>query len=372
MATERGLRRRRTPSAAGTFALGVVAAVLAALVIPFGLLWDWKGSPQSQAFVHTPGFALWLLILAGEAAVWVGAAWLVVTTLSSRVRDLRRLRALPRGTAAAIVGSTVMLALAVTVLVYGPRYRIFYGFNLGHVPGGRNERDWPLTYHNFKLVSFVGIGVLIGFLAIAGMWLATVGLNDLALRARARASHIRRFVALRSELTQMLTVAGVLIGFAILATGALRTAVLATNDEPFYRPTTVTCLIGRVKKYEPNASSDRQSVSKKFDTYIAKYPGCKLAFDHQYVLGYGLLFSGLLAIAFAPGFLSIRKAGTRIRDKTYPLPLPSDPTFFQVVENRRKLDDLLQTNLSATGTFKAGVAIVTPLAASVISTLLSG
>jgi hypothetical protein len=265
-----------------------------------------------------------------------------------------------------------VLALAVFILVNGPRFHLFYGWNLGHLPGGRNERAWPLTYHNPKLMSFVGIGLLIGFLAIAGMWLATVGLEDLALRARARASHVRRFVALRSEITEMLAVAGVLIGFAILATGALRTAVLATNDEPFYRPTTVTCLVSRVKKYEPNARTDRQSVSKRFDKYIAKYPGCRLAFDHQYVLGYGLLFSGLLAIAFAPSFLSIRKAGTRLRDATYPLPHPSDPTFFEAVDNRRKLDDLLQTNLSATATFKAGVAIVTPLAASVISTLLSG
>jgi len=61
-----------------------------------------------------------------------------------------------------------------------------------------------------------------------------------------------------------------------------------------------------------------------------------------------------------------------MREATYPLPDPSDATFFDVVEKRSKLDDLLQTNLSATMTFKAGVAIFTPLAASLTSTLLSG
>jgi hypothetical protein len=59
-------------------------------------------------------------------------------------------------------------------------------------------------------------------------------------------------------------------------------------------------------------------------------------------------------------------------DRTQVLRGPSDATFFDVVEKRSKLDDLLQTNLSATTTFKAGVAIFTPLAASLTSTLLSG
>jgi hypothetical protein len=86
----------------------------------------------------------------------------------------------------------------------------------------------------------------------------------------------------------------------------------------------------------------------------------------------GLLFSGLLAIACPPSFLSMRKAGGRLREATYPLPQAHDPAFFEAVENRRKLNDLLQTNLSATATFKAGVAIFTPLAASLTSTLLTG
>src|SRR6266536_2341144 len=294
--------RPQRPSTAEAFALGVVAAVLAALVVPLWVLWDWKAkgsskafSATSQAFFHSPEFVLWLLILAGQAAVWVGAGWLVVTTLSRRVRDLRRLGSLPRGTAAAIVGSTAVLALAAFVLLFGPRLGLAFGFNFGHYPGGPNERNWPFSHHDLRLGPLFGIGLLIGFLAIAAMWLAAVGLDDLALRARARVSHVRRFVALRSELTVMLAVAGVLIGLGTLSTGALRAAVVATNDEPFSRRSTVTCLVGE-------AGATRSSVLKDFDRYIADYPDCRLEFDHQYVLAYGLLFSGLLAIAFAPSF----------------------------------------------------------------------
>jgi hypothetical protein len=66
----------------------------------------------------------------------------------------------------------------------------------------------------------------------------------------------------------------------------------------------------------------------------------------------------------------MRRAGAKLRDDSYPLPEPNDERFFEVVEQRSAFDTLLQTNLSATATFKAGVAIFTPLAASLLSTNL--
>jgi len=66
----------------------------------------------------------------------------------------------------------------------------------------------------------------------------------------------------------------------------------------------------------------------------------------------------------------MRRAGTELRDRSYPLPEPENARFFEVVDNRNSFDALLQTNLSATATFKAGVAILTPLAASLLSTNL--
>jgi hypothetical protein len=281
-----------------------------------------------------------------------------------------------------------VLALAPIVLLFGYRFGFlgdFLGhFRPGHLPsGGRfnpghspSGGSYPLHHHDLKVLSLVGTGLLIGILAIAGMWIAAAGLDDLALRASARVSDIRRFVALRSELTEMLAVAGVLIGFATLTAGALRGAVLASNDELVYREKAVACLAERVKVAEAGKQNEpkitRPAVRERFDELIHTYPGCRpLAFDPLYVLAYGLVFSGVLGIAFAPCFLSLREAGSRLREATYPLPDPSDPTFFDVVENRKKLDDFLQTNLSATTTFKAGVAILTPLLASLTSTLLS-
>jgi len=59
-----------------------------------------------------------------------------------------------------------------------------------------------------------------------------------------------------------------------------------------------------------------------------------------------------------------------VRDCAYPLRGPTDPSFADVVTQRKTLDELLQTNLSASATFRAGVAIITPLGGSLISPLL--
>ena len=109
----------------------------------------------------------------------------------------------------------------------------------------------------------------------------------------------------------------------------------------------------------------------EFNDLLDTYPNCTpVPFDQEYILAYGLLFTGVLALAFAPSYLFMRRAGTELRDRSYPLPEPENARFFEVVDNRNSFDALLQTNLSATATFKAGVAILTPLAASLLSTNL--
>ena len=63
-------------------------------------------------------------------------------------------------------------------------------------------------------------------------------------------------------------------------------------------------------------------------------------------------------------------SGDRLRDVSYPLPDPGEARFFDVVKDRASFDALLQTNLSGTVAFKAAAAIVTPVAASLVSTLV--
>jgi hypothetical protein len=38
------------------------------------VLWNADSPEESKAFISTPQFTVWLLLLSGQSAVWVGAA----------------------------------------------------------------------------------------------------------------------------------------------------------------------------------------------------------------------------------------------------------------------------------------------------------
>lgn len=186
--------------------------------------------------------------------------------------------------------------------------------------------QFPLKNHEFKVTVIVAIGAVIGFAAMAGMWAVAMLLDRLRPTSRPTPEDLERFLALRRDLVSLLAIAGTVIGVATLAAGALRLAIIAAGLE-----------------------------------YAA-----------EYVLAYGLFFTGLLAIAFTPAFLAMRRAGASLRDNAYPLPAPNDDNFADVIARRAALDAVLETNLSASATFKAGVAILTPLAGSLLSLVLPG
>ena len=344
----------------------VVSAVVVAL-IPFWILRDWDSSPESKAFVSTPQFILWVLILCGQAAIWVGAAAFVGITLRTRWGDLQRRRALGAGAGAALASAVVLTLLAV-VLLFGTRLGIYADLPRGSAPSGST---WPLADHTAKMAPLVWTALLIGGLAIAGMWLTTVAFADLERHAAPSSSSVTRFIELRTELTALLAVAGVLVGLATLSSGALREAVIAARDKDVYRERAVSCLERELAEPGKSAGEVRRTAQAEFNDLLDTYPNCiQVPFDQEYILAYGLLFTGVLGLAFAPSYLFMRRAGAELRDRSYPLPEPEDARFFEIVDNRDSFDALLQTNLSATATFKAGVAILTPLAASLLSTNL--
>jgi hypothetical protein len=353
----------RSPSAASAagLALIVVASAVAVAIIPLWLLWDSRDETESRQFVSTPEFVMWLLVLCAQAATWVGAAAYACATLIRRWGDLRRRDALPRGAIAALVGATVVLSAVALLFSFGPCLGLYEGLTSARLPSGS---EWPLTHHGWKMPPLIAIALAIGALAIVAMWLTTVAFGHLAKHGSATPSCVKRFVELRSELTGLLAVAGALVGLATLSTGALREAVVAANDEPHYREKAVACLEDASGKAAADVRTGR-------DDLLEAYPECvQVAFDPDYVVAYGLLFTGILAIAFVPSFLAMRRAGAQLRDGSFPLLAPRDPKFFDTVEQRAKFDALLQTNLSAMASFKAGVAIVTPLAAGLVSTYL--
>jgi len=369
------IRPPLTPTPFVGLALIVVLSALAVAAIPLWLLRGLESSDaETSAFVSTPQFVLWLLILAGQAAVWVVAAGFVVGTVWRRGRYLRRRRSLPAASIAAIVVSALALAAVVVLFNFGPRIGVLekLGIEVELATSQISIGDeLPLAGHSRKLPLLAGTALVIGLLAIGGMWLTAVAFQHLARCASPRRLWVKRFIELREELTALLAVAGVLIGLAMLSSGALREAVLAANDEPAYRERVLNCLDLKLGGSSVTAET-RLTVRTESDKLLDAHPEClQLPFDRRYVLAYGLLFTGVLGIAFAPSFVAMRRAGARLRDRTYPLPKPErDKKLSDALANRKEFDDLLQTSLRGSAAFKAGAAILTPLAASLISTLI--
>jgi hypothetical protein len=347
---------------AGGLTLVVVAGVVVVAAVPFWILGRAGATRASKAFVESPEFVVWVLILCAQAAVWVGAAAYVTATVRRRVRDLRAVGALPGRAVAAILIAAVGVALVTVLLLFGTRLGLYPESTVPRgIPDGST---WPLEGHTGKMLPFVATAMLIGFVAIGGIWLTALGFGDLQRRAAANKDCVARFVDLRAELTTLLAITAALIGIATLSSGALREAVLAENRLPTYRDAAIGCIASRSGETET-------TVRGRFDEFAASYPEClEWQFDRRYVLAYGLLFSSVLALAFAPSFLVMRRSGDRLRDVSYPLPDPGEARFFDVVKDRASFDALLQTNLSGTVAFKAAAAIVTPVAASLVSTLV--
>jgi hypothetical protein len=95
-----------------------------------------------------------------------------------------------------------------------------------------------------------------------------------------------------------------------------------------------------------------------------------IAFPSEFVLMFGLYYSALIALAYAPSYLALQAAGQRLLDANCPIPAPDTPTFVPDLERRTTLEGLLQLNVAASATFKSGVAILTPLFGSLVGLLL--
>jgi hypothetical protein len=341
------------------------ASAAAMLAVAFWILWGASGSEGSKAFISTPQFILWVLVLAAQAVVWVLGTFAAVSIIRRRARPLFASGALSARTVLQIaVGGLVLFVLA--GLTIGS-----LASKVGLIPeeigrAGIDRPISPLEHANVKMPALVLVGVVAGVIAIGGMWLVSLAFEGIGARNRVHAASLRRFIGLRDDLNTLLAIAGVIVGLAVLSSGALREAVLAANDQAFYRDQTVWCL--RHIEGQPKSAAE---VLTKLDDLKKAYPTCvQLKFDQEYVLEYGLFFSGLLAIAYTPCFLAVRRAGTRLRDRAYPLLAPGTDGFFERLDERRQLDAFLQTSLSANANFKAAAAILTPLAGSLLSLLI--
>jgi hypothetical protein len=191
-----------------------------------------------------------------------------------------------------------------------------------------------LPHHELKLQIIAGVGMAIAVGAAIAMLLIQMevrrlGRADLTSES-ARTSAAEAICHLRSELQRLLGIEGVIIGAAVLATAGLRSAILA------------------------------------YATTIKTHPP---TFPSSEVVIYGAAFSLLLALFWAPIYAQLGAVAQALCDATL-IDEPQSEPWHMRLERRSEYEALVGLKMSATASFRSGVAILAPLLSALVGLLL--
>lgn len=334
-------------------AVRLFSPLLAAAAVGASVFATWWLSRDANAeFQKTPQFLIWVLLFSTQLAIWI-AGYVIVG------RDLVRLWPTGRWRGwAKIIAGPLWAVLA------------FLGFSLSIVPtyGFLREefpftpvferlpdgREWPLVHQTGRLTGLTLVAIGLALLAVLGMFLVRSKLLEHARRTNVTDQHLTDFLTLRGRMLRLLAVVGLAIGIGTLVIGALKQAMDAAA--PSAAPRVAYCDDVKGKDLETLAYCEG----------VPKPKATARTIDDQFIVLFGLYYSGLLMLAFAPVYLAFLTAGKNLVRRTVG---DSDP-FLERQEKRKKLEDALQLNVSAATTFKSSVAVFAPLFGSLVSLLL--
>lgn len=264
---------------------------------------------RHQDFVNSQGFLLWLVTVCLQTAflaIVVCPLWRELADMQRATNPSRWLWVLP-----------AVIAIALLLFLFGRP----------------DALDWPLWGHQPKiriltLLMAAGVGVP----ALYGIALVQDRVRrhhpghltpaDLTVAIVAR-DHVRRYLA----------TVGTVIGLAVLAAGALRRALLL---------------------YEPTSQ-----------------PASYLSAAN--IVLYGAFFTALLLVVYVPAHLTLQRLCVDLLDFHFPLtgmPSPASAEFEAWVEGRKRLENLIQVQVTPWQQLQSSLFILTPLLSAVIAGLL--
>ena len=203
-----------------------------------------------------------------------------------------------------------------------------------------NLADWEsfdyLAHRAWKISLLGVVESLAAVYGLVGMWRIYAELRTTLRAGRIGLGHLERYRELQGKLQLLIGVLGATLGLVILAVGAERNAVDAYGKR----------LCG------PGGS-------------------CDTHFPSEYVLVYGFYFTALLAFAYAPVQLALVTLGRRMREAAAPtadlLKPGADVAAWQ--GKRAALDEILDLKTGTASSFRAALAVLTPLIGSLTGLL---
>ena len=271
-------------------------------------VFDADSTANSHKFSHLPEFALWLLLLGAQAVFF----FIMIIPVWKEVLALKR--AYDLGNPIEFCGSLLLFTFL---------------FSLPSLLRYRLNITWPLVGHEWKILIVIVFGFIISILSVIGILLINRAFQKLSAEPEIKDDHIQLYCSLRSKLQFFLTVAGTLIGLATLGTGALRKTMVAFDEHN------------------------------------------EVSFSSAIILAYGLYYTLVLALVYAPVYSCISQTGQVLLDKFFPQLLPKDEHWSERNSRRKEFEEYLQLGLGTEQNFQSHIAILAPLLSGIVSLLIN-
>ena len=293
-----------------TSLLMATAAAGALIGVAIVLVWEPGWSDTQKCRAGSGPFVLWVALIAAQAMLWAVALPLLVVTLRrhwpNRQRDSMWREVVPSA------AGFVVLLVAFAVL---PR-RIH---TLHTVPSDL------IPHISLRVGALTALAGLVALVAAISIWLIRGQAEVLAAGKKLTGAELRTYLRLRSDLERLLGYLGAVIGLAVLSTAALRRVVVQDYGDAHFPP--------------------------------------------EVLILYGIVLTLIVALVYLPTWATMQRTGSLLRDGVAPLPEPASDQLEAQLRKRAALDDLLGLRVSASVSFKAAVAILSPLLASLTSLL---
>jgi hypothetical protein len=290
--------------------LSLTSAVVVSLTGgAIGLLIIYIDSPfpaDATTFTDTDAYRLWVGLICLDMAVWA----LLLLPIGAALRSLARYWYGNTGTvitSLSVYSSLLIGFVVVTSLLLG-------------LP---NE----LPHLRAKVLAFGLVGALVSIAAAAAILLVHAALNCQGLGDDSPES-IANFLRLRANFQRLMFVESTIFGLAFLSAGALRNAFLT------------------------------------LDYYSADN------WPREALLLYGLYLSALLLALYVPTYTRLFAVGRALRDTHFPMMSPRSPQWVEWSDGRKRLEDLLRLETTATAGVRVAAAVLTPVAGALGALLL--
>jgi hypothetical protein len=285
--------------------LGVVGASLGACLYFYGT----PSTPESSAFIRSPEFITWMFVNEVLFALYP----MVLVFLWKPFHQLGKY--LRWHWMEILTSSLLMFGLYILPSVISAEV-----FRMDPL---------PFEYSGAKILILMIAGFFVSALPLSvGIWLVQI-----AVRERFRAIHqskddIQFYISLREYVRQFLLALGVLLSLFILASAALRKALIATGtlNEQNYPPI--------------------------------------------YLLISGAYYTMIIALVYFPAYVSLVSTGNRILDAHFALPAPGEQTWTNTYAKRKELEKFLELKVTGEQQFVTNMTLLAPFVSSIFSLLV--